>query len=385
MQRLLTTARWDPAEVRDDLRAYVVEHLGDPGGVLVVDETGFLKKGTKSVGVQRQYSGTAGRIENCQIGVFLAYAGRHGHALVDRELYLPEAWTADRRAAMKLGSRDQVGFQTKPQLARRHAGAGPGRQGAGRLGDRRCGLWRRWPLRRWLESATWPMCWRSTATELAGCQALFGVERADQLAAAVAGGALGGASAPARARRGERLYDWARVASWPPRAAGRLAHWLLVRRSRHQRRAGLLRSAIGPGRDLPGELVQVAGSALGDGVTASRRPRARSDWTTTRCAAGQGWYRHITLAMLAHAFLTVTARPAAAAVGTGGRGAQNRPSRLVPLSVPEIRRLLVPTGLARCRPSPATGAGLVVVAPTASGTSSSQLTGNDAPTTKVRL
>jgi SRSO17 transposase len=86
MQRLLTTACWDPDGVRDDVRAYVTEHLGDPGGVLVVDETGFLKKGGKSAGVQRQYSGTAGRIENCQIGVFLAYASGKGRALVDREL-----------------------------------------------------------------------------------------------------------------------------------------------------------------------------------------------------------------------------------------------------------------------------------------------------------
>ena len=86
MQRLLATAEWDADGVRDDLRAYVVEHLGDPQAVLVLDETGFLKKGRKSVGVQRQYSGTAGRIENCQIGVFLALAGSHGRALVDGQV-----------------------------------------------------------------------------------------------------------------------------------------------------------------------------------------------------------------------------------------------------------------------------------------------------------
>jgi DDE superfamily endonuclease len=119
MQRLGNHARWDPAEVRDDLRDYVVEHLGDPGGVLMVDETGFLKKGTRSAGVQRQYSGTAGRIENCQIGVFLAYASRHGHALVDRELYLPESWTTDRLRCREAGIPDQVGFHTKPQRGRR--------------------------------------------------------------------------------------------------------------------------------------------------------------------------------------------------------------------------------------------------------------------------
>src|SRR5215204_6222905 len=95
VQRLLRTARWDAEAVRDDLRAYVVEQLGDPEAVLVIDETGFLKKGTKSVGVARQYSGTAGRIENCQIGVFLAYASPRGRAFLDRALYLPKAWAED--------------------------------------------------------------------------------------------------------------------------------------------------------------------------------------------------------------------------------------------------------------------------------------------------
>jgi SRSO17 transposase len=92
IQRLLDGARWDAEAVRDDLRAYVVEHLGAPGAVLVVDETGFLKKGTKSVGVQRQYSGTAGRRENCQVAVFLCYAGARGRAFLDRALYLPTGW-----------------------------------------------------------------------------------------------------------------------------------------------------------------------------------------------------------------------------------------------------------------------------------------------------
>ncbi len=96
MQRLLNAATWDTDGVRDDVRAYVVEHLGERDGVLVVDETGFLKKGTRSAGVQRQYSGTAGRIENCQLGVILAYATSKGRTLIDRELYLPKSWTGDR-------------------------------------------------------------------------------------------------------------------------------------------------------------------------------------------------------------------------------------------------------------------------------------------------
>jgi SRSO17 transposase len=119
VQRLLGTAVWDVDGVRDDLRAYVVEEIGTPGSVLVVDESGFLKKGTHSVGVKRQYSGTAGRVENCQIGVFLGYASDKGHALIDREVYLPEEWAADdaRRTAAKIPA--DVQFATKPELARR--------------------------------------------------------------------------------------------------------------------------------------------------------------------------------------------------------------------------------------------------------------------------
>jgi SRSO17 transposase len=116
MQRLLNAAAWDADAVRDDLRAYVVEHLGDPGGVLILDETGFLKQGTKSVGVQRQYSGTAGRIENCQLGVFLCYATRHGAAFLDRALDVPQDWAADAARRAAAGVPDDVAFATKPAL-----------------------------------------------------------------------------------------------------------------------------------------------------------------------------------------------------------------------------------------------------------------------------
>src|SRR5438067_2449988 len=116
MQRLLAQADWDADAVRDDLRAYVLEHLRDPDGVLVVDETGFLKKGTKSAGVQRQYSGTAGRVENCQVGVFLGYASRHGRALIDRALYLPAGWAEDPGRRAGAGVPAAVAFATKPRL-----------------------------------------------------------------------------------------------------------------------------------------------------------------------------------------------------------------------------------------------------------------------------
>ena len=117
MQRLLSSTDWDPDLVRDDLQRYVVDHLADPGGVLIVDETGFLKKGTRSAGVARQYSGTAGRIENSQIGVFLTYATPRGRTFVDRELYLPKAWTEDRDRCRQAGIGDDVEFATKPELA----------------------------------------------------------------------------------------------------------------------------------------------------------------------------------------------------------------------------------------------------------------------------
>src|ERR671939_396382 len=116
MQDFLSRMRWDADAVRDDLRAYVVEHLGDPDAVLVLDETGFLKKGDKSAGVQRQYSGTAGRIENCRIGVFLGYASRHGQALIDRALYLPKGWTSDAARRAAAGIPAEVVFATKPKL-----------------------------------------------------------------------------------------------------------------------------------------------------------------------------------------------------------------------------------------------------------------------------
>jgi DDE superfamily endonuclease len=136
MQRLLATADWDPDLVRDDLRACVVEHLGDPGAVLVADETGFLKKGTTSVGVQRQYSGTAGKVDNCQLGVVLASASREGRAFIDRELYLPTAWTRIRPAAGPRGSLSRSSSGPSPSWPG-SCWSGPWTLGCRLHGDRR--------------------------------------------------------------------------------------------------------------------------------------------------------------------------------------------------------------------------------------------------------
>jgi SRSO17 transposase len=115
-QHLPRRALWDPEAVRDGLRHYIVQHLGDPEVVLVLDETGFLNKSRHSAGVARQYSGTAGKVDNCQIGVFLGYASRLGHALLDRELYLSEEWTAGRDRCQQAGIPADRSFATKPHL-----------------------------------------------------------------------------------------------------------------------------------------------------------------------------------------------------------------------------------------------------------------------------
>ncbi len=311
MQRLLNHARWDADQVRDDLRDYVVEQLGDPGGVLVVDETGFLKKGTKSAGVKRQYSGTAGRIENCQIGVFLAYAGRHGHALIDRELYLPQSWTSDRPRCRAAGIPDRVEFHTKPQLARRmlaralDAGVPSAWVTADAVygGDGR--------LRRWLEE-------RDLAHVLAvNCNqslvsGLFRFERADQLAGRIPAGAWRHLSA-GQGAKGERLYAWARVAIRPLREPGR-GHWLLVRRSLADGELAYY-VCYGPAETSLAELVQVAGGrwTVECGFQQGKGETGLDHYQVRRYRA---WYRHVTLSMLAQAFLAV--QRARAAAGTGG-------------------------------------------------------------------
>jgi hypothetical protein len=147
MQRLLATARWDPDQLRDGLRALVVERRGDPSAVLVVDETGFFnKKGSHSAGVARQYTGTAGRIENAQVGVFLAYGTSAGVALVDRALYLPKAWTQDRERCPTRWDRRRGRIPDQAPARSSHAPAGPGRRGPVQVGDRRQRLrWRPQP------------------------------------------------------------------------------------------------------------------------------------------------------------------------------------------------------------------------------------------------
>jgi SRSO17 transposase len=304
LQRVLNGATWDADRVRDDLQAYVQEHLGHPEAVLVLDETGFLKKGRQSVGVQRQYSGTAGRIENCQIGVFLAYATPQGRTFLDRELYLPREWAEDAERRKAAGVPEAVEFATKPQLARRMlerartAGISAGWVTADTVygGDRRLRIWlEEQGLAFVLEIACKEPLWTWTHSGP-------GQVRADALAAQLAAEAWERLTAGDGAK-GPRVYDWARVRLfrlyWPG-----WEHWLLVRRSITDPQEVAYYVVFAPEGTPLATLVQVAGTRwsieecfeTGKGEVGLDQYEVRK-W--------EGWYRFITLALLAHAYLAV--------------------------------------------------------------------------------
>jgi SRSO17 transposase len=328
MQHLLARAVWDTDGVRDDLREYVVDHLADPSAVLVIDETGDVKKGTHTVGVQRQYTGTAGRIENSQVAVYLTYAARRGHALLDRELYLPRSWTDDPARCAAAGVPAGVGFATKPALAGAMlarvldagvpAGWVTGDEVYGADPD----------LRAELEARR-----IGYVLAIAGNRRLptaAGPIRADALAAALPRRAWQRLSAGPGAK-GQRYYDWACLdLPAPDRSPGAGCWWLLIRRSRRTAELAFYR-CFHPTPVRLIELVAVAG----------RR------WTVEECfQGGKGlagldehqlrrwlpWRRWTLLAMLAHALLVVL---------TAGEHAAAPLPGLIPLTCNELQRLLI--------------------------------------------
>jgi SRSO17 transposase len=302
MQRLLRWADWDIDGVRDDVRDYVIEHLGEPGGVLIVDDTGFLKKGVRSAGVQRQYSGTAGRIENCQIGTFLAYASPRGHALIDRELYLPEPWIADRDRARRAGIPDDVEFETKP----RHAMAmlvrafEAGLPFAWITADEAYGQVKY--LRAWLEEHDAAYVLATKVNDL--LTTTEGSERrADELIADLPGRAWRRLSVGAGAH-GPREYDWARVSIRSGWRVGR-GHWLLARRSISDPTEIAYYVCYGPRRSTLLDLAWIAGTRWRiEECFQQAKNEAGLDQYQVR--SWRAWYAHITLSMLAHAWLAVS-------------------------------------------------------------------------------
>ena len=318
VQRLLNAADWDVDAVRDDLRTYVIEHLGDPAGVLVCDETGFLKKGTKSVGVQRQYSGTAGRRENCQIGVFLNYASLKGRTFLDRELYLPKEWADDAARRREAGVPEAVRFATKPELAKRmlERAFAAGVPAAWVTGDEIYGD--ATDLRHWLEQERHPYVLAVSCSHRVwrdGTQ-----ERADALIASLPQETWGTLSCGAGSQ-GERLYDWACIQLSYVTAPG-MAQWLLARRKRSDPTELAYFRAFGPEATSLDELVRVAGMrwAIEESFEEAKDKVGLDQYEVRTWTA---WYRHITLALLAHAYLEVTRRQAT----TEEKGGQQTCSR----------------------------------------------------------
>jgi DDE superfamily endonuclease len=314
MQRLLATADWDPDLVRDDLRAYVVEHLGDPAAVLVVDETGFLKKGTTSVGMQRQYSGTAGKVDNCQLGVFLAYASRKGRAFIDRELYLPRAWVEDPARCRAARVPPEVGFQTKPQLARvlLERALDAEVPASWVTADEVYG--QDPALRGWLEDRGMSHVLAVKGTEPLET-ATPGSTTAAQVAAGVPAEQWVTCSA-GHGAKGRRLYNWARIQLAAPAAAGG-QRWLLVRLGPGGR------DQVGGGRGLPtgqdrGRPGPLRGPPLA-GLVPAHHPGLVGP-----CLPGR------------HPHPGHHRRPR-----KGGCGGLTSQLGLLPLTVPEVRRLLV--------------------------------------------
>src|SRR3954471_17049123 len=298
VQYLMGRAEWDPDAVRDDLRGYVVEALGDDEAVMILDETGFLKKGAHSAGVARQYTGTAGRIENAQVGVFLAYASRHGTAFLDRALYLPEEWTEDPERCEGAGVPETTAFATKPQLAeamlaRAFAAGVPA---AWVTGDEVYGSDGR--LRRWLEGQQRPYVLAVRANQYVWT----GFRQATVAALAKA--------LPKRAwhkitiaagSKGPRRYAWA----WVPinhDLGPAWRRWLLVRRSLDDPEELAYYIAAGPRRTTLTRLAKTAGArwSIEGGFESAKQEAGLADYEVR---SWTGWYRHATLSLLAQAVL----------------------------------------------------------------------------------
>ncbi|MER5638901.1 IS701 family transposase [Kitasatospora sp. NPDC002227] len=324
MQHLLSRASWDAGQVRDHIRDFVVGHLREEGAVLVVDETGDLKKGTATVGVQRQYTGTAGRIENSQVAVYLVYSTDSGHAAIDRRLYLPRAWTQDVERCRAAGIPEDLTFATKPALATQmiaqalDAGVPAGWVAGDEVygGDPHLSA----------ELERRRIGYVLAVSRKRPVPTRAGVFRASSLAHGLPKHAWQRLSAGPGAK-GHRFYDWAQVEIHTPERPGH--RWLLIRRNRRSGELAFYRCYSAHPVPLT-TLVKVAG----------RRWTVEETFQAAKGLAGldehqvrrwTSWHRWTTLAMLAHAFLAITAAIE--------RTPSAPSSELIPLSCSEIRRL----------------------------------------------
>lgn len=296
VQRFLNAAHWDENALRNELRTYVLENLESPHAVGILDETGFLKKGTESVGVKRQYSGTAGRIENCQIGVFLVYASEKGHTFLDRALYLPEEWASDLPRRLRAGIPEEIEFATKPKLARHmlERALNAGVQLAWVTGDEVYGKDRK--LRLWLESQSQPFVLAIPCNEPLWVD--FKQTRANQIP--ILNWQIQSAGS---GTKGQREYEWACVPLVPP-LQEEMERWLLVRRSISDPEELAYYAVFGLKDSRLEDLVKVAGSRwkIEECFETAKGEVGLDEYEVRKWTA---WHRHITLAMWAHAFLTV--------------------------------------------------------------------------------
>jgi SRSO17 transposase len=308
LQHLLGRANWDADAVRDDLREYVLEHLAGDESCLVVDETGFIKKGDKSVGVKRQYTGTVGKRENCQVGVFLAYASERGQAFIDRQLYLPEEWIEDKERRERAGVPEDVGMRTKPHLAKEMLGRAlkAGVKARWVVADSVYGDSRR--LGMFLEEREQPyvLALSGKAYVWAG----FYQHRVSTLLDALTEGELPSAQAEEEGwkclsagdgSKGPRLYEWLRLPLNPPMQEG-FQRWLLVRRSIEDPDELSAYTVFAPENTTLEALAKVAGSRWRVEI-AFEEAKGEVGLAHYEVRSWRGWYRHITLALFAHAFL----------------------------------------------------------------------------------
>lgn len=318
VQRLLSSAKWDEDSVRDELQRYIVEHLGNSPAIGVLDETGFLKQGNKSVGVKRQYSGTAGRVENCQIGVFLGYATAKGFAFLDREIYLPKEWVNDQQRREAAGVPESVKFATKPQIAQmmleraRAAGVALAWVTADTVygNDRR--------LREWLEDNNQAYVLAVACTERVWVEGSTGSVQVpvEQVIAELPAEVWQRLSCGVGSK-GLREYDWAKIELVSQQQVG-WSRWLLVRRKLSDPLQLAYFMVFAPSSTSMPEAVRVAGGrwSIEMGFEITKNELGLDHYEVR---SWQAWYRHVTLVLLAHAVLSVIR--AQALVTTDQKGA----------------------------------------------------------------
>jgi SRSO17 transposase len=340
MQRLLSDAVWDTDGMRDELRAYALEQLGQESAILIIDETSFPKRGKKSAGVGLQYCGTTGQVENCQVGVFLSYVTARGHTLIDRELYLPFDWLEDRDRGLAAGIPETVRFQTKPEQAV---------QMIERVFQAHIPI--SWvvadtvyggnlDLRTWLEGHQYPYVLAVACDEPVGIMTPGGQRRrveAREVEALVLHERDWQRLSMSEGTKGPRLFDWARVPvlhRWEDDGC----HWLLIRRSLTDMQEKRYYLVFDPQGSTLQEMVQAVGARWHIEEDFANAKDMGLDHYEVRSFLG--WYRHITLVLLALAYLAGICVTASGSPSAAAPSQLSSPSPVLVLTIPEVRHLL---------------------------------------------